>query len=203
MAEVLATEFQWIHHRCKSRNQCWMATHVRPRGSGPCALSRQCAADLLFALPETLVDPWRGSPQRQTHRWQSLRGCPPLRSAVQGVRKRRSATRPSMALEGWPLKSSEVTRCWSSSAADAQRCQEVWHPMQEPDIMLREGRGQWHPTRQEPEVVAGLSSVVSLCFSAVSIQGSLCVPVDKVQQATFPWQATGARSQYSSEMAKA
>ena len=103
-----------------------------------------------------------------------------------------------MALEGWPLKKSEVTRSWPSSAADAQRCQEV-----EPDIMLREGRGQWHPTRQEPEVVAGLSSVVSLCFSAVSIQDSLCVPVDNVQQAVFPWQATGARSQYSSEMAKA
>ena len=165
MAEVRVMEFQLFLNRCRlppivDGNACacasanfWSKRTVEAIHGQPAALS------------ETDVVPWRGD---RTHRWES-----PLLSPVQGVRKRRSAIRGSMALEVW--RRSEVSGWWSSSAADGHCLiassftpaspKEVWHPVQEPDRLLRECRGhtQRQPMRQEPGAVAELSSAPSLC----------------------------------------
>ena len=74
----------------------------------------------------------------------------------------------------------------------AQPCQEVWHPVQERDLVYREGpRPVAQRQLQEPEVLAEPGSAPSLCVSGDSIQQATC------NKRPFLWQSTSDRSRFS------
>ena len=123
----------------------------------------------VLALPETFVEPWRREALRV---FNTLHLCLQRCKDFGSPARQSEDQRGHRVVDGLPLLSTTIASSLPPSRQPRPPVpRERWHPVQEPDLLIDEGRGHSHSANsvhQEREVVAELGPI--FCFSNASIQ---------------------------------